>query len=325
MGPPKLLFSVTKRHSSPDKRQQCKKRQVVPGCLIQTFSILSGVLWLVAASIIVVINFKVSGKCKSNLSHVGQILKAQQLAKMDSNALGVLQLVAKALEIWFVAIEASLVFILVKTVARRTLRPALPLRYIFIHSTLGQFLALGTLLFSDPLEMRFKRPLKQIRRKQSRQDEGLLQKSKDKKSNWLWHRSRLYLSSIFIVLGSITCSLMGPATAILVLPNLQWTEINKNTRSPPMWLDSLQAGQPPHDILVPGCEPSNVTSGNFSCLLGYYRAFINSLAATAIPTGVQAMPHPISFPPQKSLNVIPILQEGNVTLRPNDSLWFLYT
>ncbi|RDW75372.1 hypothetical protein BP6252_06514 [Coleophoma cylindrospora] len=336
MGRPKLLLSVARRISSPDERQQRKTKQIVPRSVTQTFSILSGVIWLAVALMIVIINLRGqvnprtgivgqsigclsnSAKCKINLQHVGQISKAQHLAKMDRNASGFLQLVAKALELWFNTIAASLIFTLVKTMARRTSRPALPLRYIFIHSTLGQILAVGAVLFSDPLKMFFKALWKKIRPKQSKQDERLLQKSKDKQSNGLWNRSRLYLFSIFIVLVSITCSLMGPATAVLVLPSMQWTEINKSTRSTPTWLDSLQAGEPPN-ISVPGCESSNFTSGNFSCLWDYYGPFINSLVATAKATDTQAWPDLSSTRPYDSLIVLPVFQEGNVTFSANVS------
>jgi hypothetical protein len=333
----KLPTTVTERPSSPEAKTIGKKSRNVLRGLKSTFSILFGTLWLAPAVFILFINIQGhihpragvlgqsigclgnSKRCKINLQDVNQISQAQKLAKMDKNALGALQLAAKAMEIWFVTIAASLVFISVKTIARRTSERALPIRFIFLHSALGEFLGLGKLLFWEPIKVAFERLMQWIRRMVFKKDEAITDRSGEQELSW-WGTSRLYLFSIFVVFVSIICSLMGPATAILVLPNMEWTDINNDLGSTPMWLDTIQTGQPPLDITVPNCTASNFASGNFSCLTHYYAAFVDSLTAGAIATDTQAfIGGGDSSGIGNSIIVVPLFQEGNVTFTANIS------
>ena len=173
----KPLPDVTERASSPEERKRRKRASFGFYC-----SILFSVLWLAPAVFILFINFRGqinpragvigqsigclgnSERCRLNLQDVNQISQAQKLAKLDKNALGALQLAAKALEVWFVTIATSLIFTMVKIIARSTLRPSLPLRFIYIHDALGELGSLGKLLLLKPLGKLFEKLLRQIRR-----------------------------------------------------------------------------------------------------------------------------------------------------------------
>jgi hypothetical protein len=328
----KPLPDVTERASSPEERKRRKRASFGFYC-----SILFSVLWLAPAVFILFINFRGqinpragvigqsigclgdSERCRLNLQDVNQISQAQKLAKLDKNALGALQLAAKALEVWFVTIATSLIFTMVKIIARSTSRPSLPLRFIYIHDALGELGSLGKLLLLEPLGKPFKKLLRQIRRGHLSEHQPIFHNNGD----WglsLWCRIELYLFSIFVVLVSIVCSLMGPATAVLVLPTMQWTEINIDSGSPQIWLDTIEAGQASVDIPVPPCTSDSFALGNFSCLGSYYSAFVDSLAASAVATDTQAfLGGGDNSGIGNTLVVLPVFQEGNVTFSANIS------
>jgi len=331
----KLSPNVTERATSPEEREKRKKKRWASCKWI--CSILFSVLWLAPTLFLLSINFRGqrhphagvigqsigclgnSKRCRLNLQDISQISQAQKLAKLDKNALGALQLAAKALEVWFVIIAASLIFIMVKKTARSTSRPSLPLHFIYLHSAIGDVLSLGNLLLLKPLREPLRKFLQQIQRGRLNEHQAIRHNDGDWRLN-LWCRTQLYFFSIFVVLVSIVCSLMGPATAVLVLPTMQWTEINTNSGSPPVWLDTIGAGQPPFDIPVTTCTNDNLTAGNFSCLSIYYSVFVDSLAASAVATDTQAfLGGGDSSGIGNTLVVLPVFQEGNVTFSANIS------
>jgi hypothetical protein len=103
------------------------------------------------------------------------------------NLLGVLQLVAKSLELWFAFIAASLIYLMVMFLASAP--SALPLRLVHLPNE-----------FTEPATL-FDRSL------------------------WSSLTSTRYIV-LFVTASSlgILCNLMGPATAILAIPTLQWID-----------------------------------------------------------------------------------------------------
>jgi hypothetical protein len=121
-------------------------------------------------------------------SHGGS--RRQQLASIDRNVMNALQLVAKALEVWFLIIAGTLVYNISMAFARQ--RDGLPLYYLDFHEKFtgsGDFLRRS--LWKAPLAREGER------RRYSR---------------------KLYAVLGLVVLLCITSNLLGPAIAILLLP-----------------------------------------------------------------------------------------------------------
>ena len=113
---------------------------------------------------------------------------------------------------------------------------------------------------------------------------------------------------------------MGPATAVLVLPTMQWTDININLGSPPIWFDNIVADQPPVNVPLPYCTTDNFTAGNHTCLSDYYSVFVDSLAVSAAATDTQAfLGGGGTSGIYNTLVVLPTFQERNVTFSANVS------
>jgi hypothetical protein len=337
----KLVPSITERPSSPEtgeRNPQNKKRRATFRSFKWICSIIFSSLWLAPAIYILFINFRGqinpragvigqsigclgnSQKCKLDLQSVNQITQAQKLAKLDRNALGALQLAAKALEVWFLAIAASLIFIMLKMIARRNSRVPLPIRFIYVHATLGELLSLGGLLLWKPLKKPLKKLLKHIRGRHLLEHWAVARSDGNRVSKLSLSTASLYAFSIFAILVSIVCSVMGPATAVLVLPAMQWTKINTNSGSSPIWLDTIKAGQPPQDLPIFNCTSDNFTAGHFSCMGNFYSAFVDSIAAGAVATDKHAfLARGNSSKIGNTLVALPLFQEANVTFSANIS------
>ncbi|KAK4619344.1 hypothetical protein CLAFUW4_11003 [Fulvia fulva] len=123
-------------------------------------------------------------------------------AKFDRethNLLGALQLVAKALEVWFIVIAGWLVYICTTILAGR--RQGIPIGY-FNRPT--EFAEVAGLF--DPLLWFTLRRLPSVR---DRSRKG---------------RKRVYLFVVTTIFLCFVCNLMGPAVAVLLIPSLQWVQ-----------------------------------------------------------------------------------------------------
>ena len=127
------------------------------------------------------------------------IQRMHQLDQNDHNALGALQFVAKALEVWFVFVATSLVYNVAMIVASRA--GGLPIGYLMIHL---EFTDLRNLI--DPLLWTTPYP-------SARTIVG--------KRRLMF---KLYDFAVFAAFMCILANLMGPATAVLVLPTLQYKD-----------------------------------------------------------------------------------------------------
>jgi hypothetical protein len=180
--------------------------------------------------------------------------RAAEMDKKDHNILGALQFVAKALEVWFMVLAASLVYDLTMLLAAKG--DGLPLGYLMTHVEFTDVLALGERTFWA---------------------------SANPKNHGGWLSRRAFLLYGFVSLVAINCiiaNLMGPAAAVLVLPTLGWAEIDfKNTQQ------FAQSGvaDPPRNISVAfGCTDSALAAHNYTCTniySGAVDAFSGSLLA----------------------------------------------
>jgi hypothetical protein len=121
--------------------------------------------------------------------------------KQSHNLLGALQFVAKALEIWFGLIVLALVYLVTFLIAGNS--DGLPIAYLTRPSEFSNLPGLF-----DPLLWRALPGMSRARENAGRYS----------------YRLRIYLFISFTILLCILCNLMGPDTAVLVLPNLQWID-----------------------------------------------------------------------------------------------------
>lgn len=165
-------------------------------------------LWLVPVVALLVLNFQGSiigasawcfrGDC--NVDHFSATRnrhEEEQYSHDSRNLVGVLQVVAKALEVWFVFITFSLVFLATMSLAEHS--RGLPNGYL---TRAYQYADLSS-LFERSLWKSF--PLG--RQKHDLHIQGYI---------------------ICTILLCLLCTLMGPATAVMAIPTLQWrnTEVS---------------------------------------------------------------------------------------------------
>ncbi|KAL9103574.1 MAG: hypothetical protein Q9187_008992 [Circinaria calcarea] len=78
----------------------------------------------------------------------------------------------------------------------------------------------------------------------------------------------------------VLANLMGPATAVLVLPTLQWKDIPHQLDSQ---FDSLGSGSPPvGDSVFSGCNATAISAGNYSCTSAVYGPMLDNWIASGI-------------------------------------------
>lgn len=198
--------------------------------------------WLVGASA-----FCPSGKCWADTFDVNAANvfdTARRLNKNSHDLIGALQFVAKALEVWFVIIASSLVYLYTMTLAEK--REGLPVGFIAWPTE-----------FSD-LPSIFDKSLWSTAFSRQYRGSGLA--------------TRLQIFVALTVFLCLLCNVMGPAIAVLVIPSLQWV------RAPTVGVgvfDQVTSNSPPDanalisDIgLQYGSRPCSVaqlTAGNYSC------------------------------------------------------------
>lgn len=218
--------------------------------LTQGFSI----LWLVPILALLYLNLHghilgssswcPGGKCYPQMfdpvSSVPQVLAAKHDYE-NHNLLGALQLVAKALEVWFMLIASWLVYLITMLLAGRN--SGLPIAYI---TRPIEFADLAGML--DPLLWRtLPKPFRKDGAKKA--------------------RLRIWIFVGFTVALGLLCNLMGPAVAVLVLPTLQWLQTDKVEPYTLVSIDSAAA--PAADSYAyysaPYCTEEQFSNGDYSC------------------------------------------------------------
>ncbi|OJD22236.1 hypothetical protein ACJ73_06419 [Blastomyces percursus] len=120
----------------------------------------------------------------------------------------------------------------------------------------------------------------------------------------------LWFFAFLALLLCITCNLMGPAVAVLVIPSLGWAEVNSPMAGP---FGVMLASDPPKRIAnLRSCEESALIVGNFTCT-DYYSSGVDEMSA-----GLQWCR---SLWDNGSTVLEPILADGNVAFSYNSSTW----
>ncbi|KAK0617533.1 hypothetical protein B0T14DRAFT_272027 [Immersiella caudata] len=175
--------------------------------------------------------------CTGGLFAADRHERLAALYEEDKAILASLQIVSKALETWFSIIATSVVFSVTMHLARSP--DGLPLGHLFTHVSFPDVLGLF--------------------------DRGLW-------TSWTGRRRpesvlRLCGFIFLVVVLCITSNLMGPATAILIIPQLgsPIVEIPVTDR-----FERISADLSPAVAnMAPECSPTELTAGNFSCTAVY--------------------------------------------------------
>ena len=228
------------------------------------------ILWLAPIGLLLWFNFseKVIGPsvwcpnaaaCSSEAYNFTAFSRAMQLDKQDRDLLGFLQFVSKALEIWFGAVVVALVYDLTTLLARRD--NGIPLGLI-----LTAFLCFDLL---NALHPRHWDTAKGSYTNGKRRKETLM----------------LFMFSVFTAVLTVLVNLMGPATAVLVLPKLLWID---SPRIPVQIFYGLPLDSPPQaESALIGCSASALEAGNFSCTLDGYGTDLDEFATSAFHATAQ--------------------------------------
>jgi hypothetical protein len=264
-------------------------------------SLAFGLTWIIPVVVVLRINFtshivgpsigclQSSKKCHLDLRST-QIQQAKPLAKDDQNILVGLQIAAKVLDAWFCSIAASLVWSILKKLAGHDSTRPLPIGYLHIPTECSEMAILPKLFWG--------------RRRDVTRLEG-------------WSKMRLYIFIIFVTCVCILCNLMGPAAAVLVIPSLQWTNINQAQE---VWFESMLSTQgPQHSVIIPGCSQDTLEAGNYSCTGVLHSAAVDSFvaAATGPDDPIQNLNNGIAWKQTSSFS--PILQDENISFTINFS------
>lgn len=195
--------------------------------------------------------------CSSDAFEEDAIRKANELDRDDHNALGALQFVAKALEVWFMLIATTLLYDVAMLFAKKG--GGLPVGFMLTHLEFSDVRNLfNPLMWTAPIPHRHSASV--VHR---------------------WRAVRLYLFAILAAFLTILTNLMGPGTAVLVLPTLQWIDT-------PYLPDQLFNGTgaeyfPGGDSYsFPGCDKPSLVAGNYSCTFDVYGSSLDAWANTAV-------------------------------------------
>lgn len=231
------------------------------GWLSKCFIQLLGLAWLVSVVALLYLNFTeyiigASAWCPGGhcwLDGFNPVTSVPQrnmhkYDRDDHNLLGGLQFVAKALEVWFGIVATSFVYLVTMHFAGK--KEGLPIGYLTRPSEFADVLSVFDKLFWMTGPSPF----------------GNKSSGQKKLGRRVW---ALIALCVFLCILS---NLMGPATAVLVIPSLQWIETKK---WPSRTYLNSNAGQPPttHGAFwhnyghVGECTEAEFAAQNYSCTL----------------------------------------------------------
>ncbi len=250
---------------------QPRERRTWPG-LWYIISLLLGLLWLAPMVTLLIFHFRNQiigasawcpfSRCSFNPLDSSAIRIAKKMDVNDHNILGALQFVAKALEAWFVFVAASLLYNVTMILASTS--NGLPIGFLATHL---EFTDLRMVF--NPFFWTTATPLNTTR-------------SGNKPSTLKW-----YIFGSFAFLMCILVNLMGPASAVLVLPTLQWIDTPKQLESR---FNLMNLSSPPTgDSVFSNCTGAMLAARNYSCNAEPYAASLDSLLYASVANNRQVI------------------------------------
>ncbi|KAL4797759.1 hypothetical protein BDV19DRAFT_377302 [Aspergillus venezuelensis] len=259
-----------------------------------------GFLWLGPALAILILNFKnhvvgsglnCRGHCRINPNSTSQVQQIERLDGTNRDVLGALQFVAKGLEVWFMYVAASFVYRAALHLSAKDNR--LPVSLLLIYA---EFL---DLLYLKDLAMK----AYELAREQNRKSVSPV----------AIERMRappvLYVFMFVVACLSVIANLMGVATATLVIPGLQYIEINQDES---LAFENMLSAEPPTDDSLFRCREGQLADGAYSCTSNLYGASLDEMIEAAVATERQ-------FVGRGAVLLPPVSQEGLLSLSPNVS------
>lgn len=233
-------------------------------------------LWLVPITTLLALNYTnyvigasawcPLGRCSADPLMDDAVEKAKQLNQADHNTLGVLLLIAKFLEAWFTLIATSIVFDVAMTFA--TKGNGLPVGYFLAHLQIGDIRSLfNPLWWTSSIPISSTNQPKQPRRIK---------------------RFKLFALAVLVVVFTVLTNLMGPATAVLILPTLQWIDTphlpeqkfgETGAARPPRLSGPLNIPSGPVD--PPFCDENDFSAHDYSCTMYFCGPALQGWAASA--------------------------------------------
>ncbi|KAJ0419915.1 hypothetical protein BJY00DRAFT_324113 [Aspergillus carlsbadensis] len=259
-----------------------------------------GFLWLGPALAILILNFRnhiigsglnCRSHCRIDPYSTSQVEQIERLDSTNRDVLGALQFVAKGLEVWFMYVAASFIYILAVHISVKDDR--LPVSLLLVYA---EFM---DLLYLKDLAMRIREFLHE-----RRQRTGVPNTPPPSIHSWV-----LYAFVIFVACLCVIANLMGVATATLVIPGLQWIDINEHDSTA---FNELLSADPPSGSFIPGCEPGNFSSGLYSCTSNLYSSSLDQIVLSAVSTERQRAAYQARLLPAVS-------QEADLSLSANIS------
>ncbi|KAL3477304.1 hypothetical protein BJX99DRAFT_126523 [Aspergillus californicus] len=231
-----------------------------------------GFLWLGPALAILIINFKghiigaglnCGNHCRIDPSSTSQVEQIDRLDRTNRDVLGALQFVAKALEIWFMYVAAGCIYRFALHLSARDRR--LPVSLLLVYAEFMDLLYLKDLAVKA--------------RDLAMQKEGSGRTLEEHTKGARTPRV-LY---VFILLAALLCgiaNLMGVATATLVIPGLQWMDINMDDST--AFSQILSSDAPRDDREVARCAEGSFARGDYNCTANLYAASLDELVEAGI-------------------------------------------
>ncbi|KAL3455954.1 hypothetical protein BJX64DRAFT_294563 [Aspergillus heterothallicus] len=125
----------------------------------------------------------------------------------------------------------------------------------------------------------------------------------------LIHSWVLYTFVIVVACLCIIANLMGVATATLVIPGLQYIDINMDDS---LAFNKMLSADPPSGSFIRGCEPCDLSSGFYACTNNLYASSLDQLIESAVSTERQQAAY-------EALLLPPVSQEEDLSLSANVS------
>lgn len=272
------LATSPKPHASEEsvfneERKQKPEQRSRPSLIWTLLAQFLGLLWLVPIITLLVFNFssyKIGpsawcprGLCSADSLDNDAIGIAKKLDKDDHNTLGVLQFVAKALELWFGFVAINLIYNVVMWLANRN--DGLPIGFLS-----------ASVEFADPrslIDTFYAAKKSPFQRDKSGQPTS---------------KPLIGFFVVFLVLMCLLVNIMGPATAVLVLPTLQWLDVDYRAQHTFRSLN-ISWG-PAGDNVFPECFDGDLSNRSYSCTSNSYAASLDSWVELTLAGRSQSPP-----------------------------------
>jgi hypothetical protein len=223
--------------------------------IVRICTVVLGILWLAPAGYIIYLNIsqKILGvvlacqDCRASL-YPSLAVSVSRYDTQNKNVMSGLQIAAKILEVWFVFMITSMVYNITALLATKQGLP------ISLHTAYMEY---GFLYYPFRFET-------WSWRRHSRKHAGASSR----------RASKLYVLIAFITLMTLLVNVIGPAMAVLVIPSLQWRDINFTTNGT---FGAFNANSPPSRIVGTNCTSSELSKGLFNCTASMWADTLDAL------------------------------------------------